>query len=304
MIHLVKNITINQWIFALGIYPSFNAQEKYELFIEMVENYLRYSNQQETTIEETSLRKLSSKKKASFASFLKEFNLPKEIMKYESEDVRWITLLSLDYPEQLRQISIPPVVLFYKGDLSLIRSHDVLGITGTRKPSDYGLDVTKRLVSSLVKETGHSIGVISGLGEGIDTVAHQTTLEMNGLTIAVLGNGFDYFYPENNRILQKEIEESGLVLSEYPFGIKPLSYHFPERNRIIAGLSRGVLIIEAPKRSGSLITAYSAIDENRDLFVAPGSILNTNFEGSHRLIQLGGVLTQTSTDILKEWDYI
>lgn len=304
MINLSTRITINEWVFALGIYPSFNSQEKYELFMEMVENYLETQGYQGPKIEENKMKKLSTKKKASFASFLKEINITEELMNYDTKGVKWISLLSLDYPEQLRQIYIPPVVLFYKGDLSLLSKHDWLGVTGTRNASKYGLDTTKLLVSSLLEESSHTLGIVSGLGEGIDTEAHQITLEMNGSTIAVLGSGFDHYYPSVNRFLQENIEETSLVISEYPLGVKPLGYHFPERNRIIAGLSRGVLIIEAPKRSGSLITAYQAIDENRDLFVVPGSVINTNFEGSHRLIQLGGILTQNSTDILKEWDYI
>ena len=139
------------------------------------------------------------------------------------------------------------------------------------------------------------------MAKGIDTEAHIQALKSNGKTVGVIGSGLNVFYPYKNRSLQELLSEEQLVISEYPMGASPLKFHFPERNRIIAGLSRGVLVIEAKKRSGSLITAYNALDEDRDVFAVPGSIFEENREGNHRLIQLGAVLTTNSEDILKEW---
>lgn len=302
MINLSKSITLNEWLFALGIYPLFKPQEKYELFMEMTEAYINAKKPKGS--KGNTSKKLSKKKKASFAFFLEETNISEEMVKYKKNGIKWITLLSKKYPTQLRQINAPPVLLFYKGDLDLIEKHTWLGVTGTRTASKYGIETTEKLLSSLMSETTHSIGVVSGLADGIETKAHQTVIEAGGKTIGVIGTGLDQFYPPTNRFLQENIADGYLLFSEYPLGTKPLKYHFPERNRIIAGLSRGVLIIEAQKRSGSLITAYRAIDENRDIFVVPGSILTPNFEGSHRLIQLGGILAQNSVDILREWAYI
>src|SRR5699024_12102616 len=157
---------------------------------------------------------------------------------------------------------------------------------------------------SLILKADKEIGIVSGLAKGIDTKAHQVTLKATGHTIGVIGTGLDRYYPFENRTLQRKMVEEHLVVSDYTMGSKPLKFHFPERNRIIAGLSRGILVVEAKKRSGSLITAYNALDESRDVFAVPGSIFDQTTEGCHRLIQLGGILTKNSDDILKEWMYI
>ena len=160
------------------------------------------------------------------------------------------------------------------------------------------------VLSDLLKQTNREIGIISGLAKGIDTEAHLTTIKQSGHTIGVVGTGLDIFYPSKNKMLQEIMGRDHLVISEYPIGSQPLKHHFPERNRIIAGLSRGVLVIESKKSSGSLITAYNALEESRDVFVVPGSIFEPHREGNHKLIQLGAILVQTSEDILAEWVFI
>lgn len=301
-------VTVKEWLFALGTYPSLQAIEKYSLFFEMVESSAKIKHPNEdlppSLFTSGKIKKLSQKKKASFTSFLKKLDVSKEIINYEEDGIKWVTILSDDYPFSLKQIFAPPVVLFYKGDLRLIEKHTWLGVVGARACTNYGLDATKHILEPLLLETKKEIGIVSGLAKGIDTKAHQVAIEADGSTIGVIGTGLDRYYPFENRSLQRKMAKDHLVLSEYPRGSKPLKFHFPERNRIIAGLSRGILVVEAKKRSGSLITAYNALDESRDVFAVPSSIFNTTSEGCHRLIQLGGILTKNSEDILKEWMYI
>lgn len=303
-----KFMTVKEWLFALGIYPSLQAIEKFSLFFEMVESSAKTKHPEEnlppSLFKSGKIKKLSQKKKASFTSFLETLDLSKEMKKYEEQGIRWVTILSENYPFTLKQIFSPPVVLFFKGNYELIGKHTWLGVVGARSCTNYGLEATEHILDSLILKTDKEIGVISGLAKGIDTKAHQVTLNAAGSTIGVIGTGLDRYYPFENRMLQRKMIEEHLVVSEYPIRSKPLKFHFPERNRIIAGLSRGILVIEAKKRSGSLITAYNALDESRDVFAVPGSIFDQTTEGCHRLIQLGGILTKNSDDILKEWMYI
>lgn len=300
--------TLDEWIFALAIYPSFNALDRYTLFLEMIENY---SQQTETVSlinalinNPKTLKKLSQKKKASFARFLREIDIPSEMRMYRDTGVAWTAIYNTNYPPLLREIYAPPVVIFYKGNLSLFENHTCLGVVGARAASNYGLEAVAQIIPSLLKEAKEPIAIVSGLAKGIDTKAHEVTLKAKGCTIGVTGTGLDQFYPRSNKCLQERMANEQLLLSEYPLGAKPLKFRFPERNRIIAGLSRGILVIEAQKRSGSLITAYNGLDENRDIFALPGSIFEKNNEGCHKLIQLGAVLTRNSTDILDEWSLI
>lgn len=301
-------MTVKEWLFALGIYPSLQAIEKFSLFFEMVESSAKMKYPEEvlppSLFKSGKIKKLSQKKKASFTSFLETLDIPKEMKNYEEQGIQWVTILSADYPFALKQIFSPPVVLFWKGNFDLIKNHTWLGVVGARACTSYGLEATEHILNSLILKTNKEIGVVSGLAKGIDTKAHQVALDANGSTIGVIGTGLDRYYPFENRTLQRKMGEEHLIVSEYPIGSKPLKFHFPERNRIIAGLSRGILVIEAKKRSGSLITAYNALDESRDVFAVPGSIFDHTTEGCHRLIQLGGILTKNSDDILKEWMYI
>lgn len=308
VIFMQKIMTVKEWLFALGIYPSLEAIEKFSLFFEMIESSARVKYPKEdlppSLFKSGKIKKLSQKKKASFTSFLEKLDVAKEMAKYEKQGIKWVTILSEDYPFTLKQIFSPPIVLFYKGNFELIKKHTWLGVVGARACTEYGLEATEHILQPLIKKSEKEIGVVSGLAKGIDTKAHQVTLDASGSTIGVIGTGLDRYYPFENRTLQRKMIEKQLVVSEYPIGAKPLKFHFPERNRIIAGLSRGILVVEAKKRSGSLITAYNALDEGRDVFAVPGSIFEQTTDGCHRLIQLGGILTKESEDILKEWMYI
>lgn len=201
-----------------------------------------------------------------------------------------------DYPPLLKHIHDPPIALFYRGRLTELGP--TIAIVGTRRASDYGLQVTWELASALAKV---GLTVVSGLALGVDTAAHKATLEVKGRTLAILGGGADAptLYPPSNRALADAIAASdGAVLSEYPPGTPPLPYRFPERNRIIAGLSLGTIVTEAPIKSGALITARVAAEENREVFAVPGRIIDVNAAGPNRLLYTGATLVRNADDVL------
>lgn len=197
------------------------------------------------------------------------------------------TLADAAYPSLLREIPDPPALLYYRGQVDLHENQGttlMVAIVGTREPTDYGKRWTRKLARAL---TEHGITIVSGLAEGVDTHAHQGALEAGGRTIAVLGTGVDLVYPPRNQDLYEQIVERGLILSEYAAGTRPDRSHFPRRNRIVAGLSRAVLIMEAPNKSGALITAHLANDYGRDIYVLPGSLDNPKAIGCLGLVNRG-----------------
>lgn len=301
---MIKDLTVDELMFSIGIYPSLKAAEKYQLFVELMVDYFEEEKNIQSFVDEIPSQKLSSVKKASFVSFVEKLDFKEEQQRYHEKNIQWVHLLSTHYPEPLKQIYAPPVVLFYMGNIELLNQLTWLGVVGARNFTTYGEKAVETILSELLFKRNKKIGVVSGLAKGIDTEAHVQTLKNSGRTVGVIGSGLDVYYPYKNRFLQQLLSQKQLVVSEYPLGAKPLKFRFPERNRIIAGLSRGVLVIEAQKRSGSLITAYNALDEDRDVFAVPGSIFEENRKGNHRLIQLGAILTTNSADILKEWNII
>lgn len=200
------------------------------------------------------------------------------------------------YPLELKEIYNPPVLLFYQGDLSLLEEPK-LGIVGSRKASQIGTSSVKKIV----QELGNRFVIVSGLARGIDTAAHVASLKAGGRTIAVIGTGLDVVYPKENAALQTYICQHQLILTEYEAGQQPLKHHFPDRNRIIAGLSRGIVVAEAKMRSGSLITCERALEEGRDVFAIPGNILDKQSEGCHHLIREGAKCINSGQDILVEY---
>ena len=200
------------------------------------------------------------------------------------------------YPGRLLEVADSPSVLYVRGRLP-DDDANLVAVVGTRRPTAYGRQVTAELVEGLVE---HGVVIVSGLARGIDTIAHRETLERGGTTLAVLASGLDLVYPGENLSLAQRIGRSGALVSEHPPGVKPRPESFPMRNRIMSGLSRGVLVIEAGERSGALITAYQAIDQNRDVFAVPGSILSPQSKGTNRLIQEGAKLIRTAEDVLEE----
>lgn len=198
-------------------------------------------------------------------------------------NIKYVTYSSNNYPKKLRNITNPPYVLFYKGDIELF-DYNMAAVVGSRKNTTYGEQVTKLIASELYNL---SYGVVSGVAAGIDSIAHKEILKKNGKTIGVLGCGIDVVYPKYNKPLYEEISEKGLLISEFLPSTKPLPYNFPQRNRIVSGLSNGVIVVEASDNSGSLITVDYAISQSRDVIVVPGSIFNQNSKGCNLLIYQG-----------------
>lgn len=196
----------------------------------------------------------------------------------------FLTILDKRYPSQLQEIYSPPVVLFYQGDIELLDSKKLLGVVGARQCSSYALQALTQLLPNVIQQ---QLVLVSGLAKGVDGLTHQLALKHHGKTIAVIGNGLDISYPSCNRALQTQIAHAGLLLSEYPLENRPLKYHFPLRNRIIAGLCQTVLVVEARHHSGSLITANLALQENRNVLALPGRINDINSMGCNELIAAG-----------------
>lgn len=213
------------------------------------------------------------------------------------KEVSVVTVLDDHYPNMLRQIAQPPWVLYVMGHVSLLNVPTV-GIVGTRKPTPYGEAVARKLSYQLTKR---GLTVASGMARGIDSEAHRGALEAGGPTIAVLGCGVDIVYPKSNRALYREIGQEGTIVSEYPLGTEPLPGLFPQRNRIISGLSRGAIIVEAAEKSGSLITADASLEQNRDVFAIPGPITSVQSVGPNRLIQQGAKCVTDVDDVLEEY---
>lgn len=208
-----------------------------------------------------------------------------------------IDIIPLDhdtYPEMLKYIHDPPLVLYARGSIPTARC---IAVVGSRRASGYGSETAFKLSQDLA---GHDCVVVSGMARGIDTAAHSGALNAGGKTVAVLGCGVDYAYPPENKGLMERIIQSGAVISEYPPGVGPAAYHFPTRNRIISGMSFGVLVVEAGQKSGSLITAQIALEQGREVFAVPGNINHIYSYGTNHLIKDGAKLVTSVEDILEE----
>lgn len=212
-----------------------------------------------------------------------------------------ITLVDEAYPPMLKTIQDAPLVLYAKGNLELLQEVKVISVIGTRNPTTEAYEKTQFIVKPLVMENWT---IVSGMALGIDSFAHQHTLIENGKTIAVLGSGFKHIYPRRNISLFKKIVKSGLVITEYPPDVAPKPYHFPERNRIISGLSLGTVVIEATEKSGTLITVDQALDQGREVYALPGSPLVAQTKGCHKIIQEGAKLVMDIDDILEDWQLV
>ena len=227
----------------------------------------------------------------------KEISPDQEMEKLEKEGIKIMIKTSQHYPALLKEISSAPAILYYKGEL---RKDDIaIGIVGSRKVSTYGMQATTKLAREL---SGNNITIVSGMALGIDGIAHRECLKLGKRTIAVLGGGIDEksIYPASNRQVAKEIISNGAIISEYPIGTPSLRQHFAIRNRIISGLSLGILIIEAAQSSGTLITAKFALEQNREIFAVPGSIFSKTSTGTNNLIRLGAKLVTRIEDITEE----
>ena len=241
---------------------------------------------------------MSEDAKASLAD--KELITAEQILEdCNREKLHILTYQDAAYPVRLKNIADPPIVLYYKGRLPEFDALPVIGVVGTRRASAYGLQTAKRM--------GYQIGkcggiVVSGMAYGIDGMAMAGALTAGQVTVGVLGCGADIVYPLSNRALFRDVETYGCILSEFPPGTPPAKWTFPKRNRIISGLSCGVLVVEAPEKSGALITARLAADQGRDVFAVPGNIDIPTFEGSNRLIRDGAIMVSSGWDVVSEYE--
>ncbi len=220
----------------------------------------------------------------------------RECRTLEKSGARLIDFLSPEYPRLLLEITDPPPYLYVKGSLEGL--DPAIAIVGSRRATSYGIQATGRLASELAEQR---VTVVSGMARGIDAAAHQAAIKSGGRSIGVLGCGIDVIYPSENRQLFSEMERNGALISEFPMGTGPLAPNFPRRNRIISGISRGVLVVEATDRSGSLITARFALEQGREVFAIPGAITSGASRGTNHLIKQGAKLVETAADILDEF---
>jgi DNA processing protein len=225
-----------------------------------------------------------------------QIDLEAEMEKMEKSGVRAFTYHDEGYPGRLKEIYDFPPLIYIKGEL-IPQDEWCIAVVGTRRATVYGRQVAEEMVTDL---TRNKITVISGLARGIDTVAHRATLEAGGRTAAIFACGLDTIYPSENANLARSIMKQGALISEYPLGARPRPDNFPRRNRIMSGMSLGVLVIEADEASGAIITAHMALEQNREVFAIPGSILSPMSRGTNRLIQEGAKLVRSCTDILEE----
>jgi DNA processing protein len=219
---------------------------------------------------------------------------------YRKQGIRVLTFFDEAYPALLRETSQPPWVLYYRGDASLL-NRPTIGMVGTRTPTAYGKKIALEL-SAVLSRSGFTVA--SGLARGIDGCSHEGALKGRGKTVAVLGCGMDQIYPREHAALYRQIAEEGVILSEYPAGTLTRPGMFPLRNRIIAGLSLGVVIVEAAEGSGSLITSDSALEESRDVFAVPGPITSPKSQGTLKLLKEGAKIVTCAEDIIEEYKHM
>lgn len=250
----------------IELIKKYNNEENIYNNIDSIDNCYIYKGSEYTKLKSTSLSQGT------------------ELFQYiNKNNISYVTINSDQYPESLKEINEPPYVLFYKGNLSLL-NYNMVAIVGSRKNTTYGEAVTRQIVGEL---RNIDYGVVSGVAYGIDTIAHKECLDRGIKTIGVLGCGIDIVYPKVNKMVYKEIEKNGLLISEFLPMTKPMPYNFPRRNRIITALSKGVIVVEATVKSGSLITVNYALQYGRDVMAVPGPVLNSNSKGCNLLIRDG-----------------
>ncbi|HGD0455871.1 TPA: DNA-processing protein DprA [Streptococcus agalactiae] len=263
------------------------------LNINNIINYLK-----KNSLTSLSVRNMAIVSKCKNPTFFIENYKQLDLKKLRQEFKKFpvLSILDSNYPLELKEIYNPPVLLFYQGNIELL-SKPKLAVVGARQASQIGCQSVKKII----KETNNQFVIVSGLARGIDTAAHVSALKNGGSSIAVIGSGLDVYYPTENKKLQEYMSYNHLVLSEYFTGEQPLKFHFPERNRIIAGLCQGIVVAEAKMRSGSLITCERALEEGREVFAIPGNIIDGKSDGCHHLIQEGAKCIISGKDILSEY---
>jgi DNA processing protein len=239
---------------------------------------------------------LSVKKAENFLRLRDKIDIDRTFAEVETRGINFLTLESESYPKMLRQISNPPAVLYYKGKLFECNLDKTVAVVGSRRASTAGKDDLRKILSGLC---GTDICIVSGLASGIDTVAHTSAIENNIKTIGVIASGFDYTYPTSNKTLYENIINGyGAIVSEYYPTFEPIKFRFPQRNRIVSGLSYGTVVCEASLKSGALITANLTLEQGRELMCVPGAISNPNTQGIYKLLKNGATIVTESDDIL------
>jgi DNA processing protein len=234
-------------------------------------------------------------------SWRERVDLDAELARIEKAGVRIVTREDVDYPEHLREIYDPPLVLYVRGALAE-DERLAIGIVGSRRTTLYGQEMSRKLAYQLARV---GMTIVSGLARGIDTEAHRGALQAKGRTVAVIGCGIDIVYPSENKKLADEIvAKGGAVVTEFPFGVPPDRQNFPMRNRVISGWSLGVVVVEANVKSGALITAKQAMEQGREVFAVPGRADSILSRGTNKLIKDGAKLTEDAEDVLSEFEYL
>lgn len=275
-LHYVMPVPINRFWPLLMVF-----QHTEEISVKQLTKFLKI-----TTPKATQLQKfLQEHQNFSFSSY------------YKNQEIEPITFFDTNYPENLRQIYDPPSVIYTKGKLDILQNQRKIAVVGSRKASKYSKDVLEHLLPSLVNE---EFVVVSGLAKGADKMAHDVTMKLGGATIGVLGYGFQHIYPREHGDLMKEMSQTQLLISEYPPYMGPKKWQFPMRNRLISGISWGILVTEAQKKSGTLSTVDYGLDHGRMIFVIPGNILSPLSELPHKLASEGATLVWNGSQILEE----
>ena len=276
---------------ALAMRDKGSSQQRWELYQRLCQNeWTEGIFTLEAIHQELSLDEIDWLRNTDFVSLE---------LQYQKEAIHFLMYEDALYPKRLKEIYLPPVVLFYKGRLELFNRLSI-GIVGARNHTPYSKEALEYILPDILER---KVSIISGLARGVDSLAHQLTLDLKGETIAVIGNGINICYPKENQSLYDAIGKKGLILSEYPLDSPPLKFHFPYRNRIIAGLSHGLCVIEAKLHSGSLITANVALSENRQVFALPGNITSEYSKGTNELITTGAFPIRNANDILELLHY-
>lgn len=276
---------------ALAMRDKGSSQQRWELYQRLCQN--------EWTEGKFTLEAIHQELSLEEIEWLRNTDFSNLELKYRKEGIHFLMYEDALYPKRLKEIYLPPVVLFYKGRLELFTRLSI-GIVGARNHTAYSKEALEYLLPDILER---KVSIISGLARGVDSLAHQLTLDLKGETIAVIGNGINVTYPKENKALYDAIGRKGLILSEYPLDSPPLKFHFPYRNRIIAGLSHGLCVIEAKLHSGSLITANVALSENRQVFALPGNITSEYSKGTNELITAGAFPIRNANDILESLHY-
>ncbi|WP_416150962.1 DNA-processing protein DprA [Salipaludibacillus sp. HK11] len=240
----------------------------------------------------------SHKKAATIFESIQTVHIDYLKAEFINEEIFYFNVFEEGYPSLLKEIYDPPWILYYKGNRSILNNPHRLAVVGTRHPSEF---LKVEMDPLLIPIVNTPITVVSGMAMGVDTMAHELSMNQSGETIAVLAYGLNQLYPLHLKELKDRLQQRQLVITEYPPYVRPQRWHFPERNRIISGLSQATLILEAKQKSGSLITGDCALQQNRDVFALPGRISNPQSEGTNRLIQQGAKLILSANDIIEEY---